>query len=399
MKLFLFTVCALFAVCAFTQNTYKEVTLAELMQKVRDKKDIVILDVRSRGEYHDTLSNNKHLNIGHIKGAINFPLQELSQRPEMIKEVEQYKDKEVYVICSHSYRSRTVSNTLTRNGFTNVNNVQGGMSEWFRNYAVLSKYKTEPLYENKVTYRNLSPEELYRMVMDKKDVQYLGIGANPRFAFDSMMISFYEHFPSVKNAAEFKLADSTAILDLAKKASGKPIVVYNLIGAAGGEIADWLSKKGISNVHYLYGNAPGLFEYLVNYRKSDLKPFFSLKNKINFYSPYSFCNNAPKDYVFVDTRHDTLFNKNTVGTKLTYKSLKNAVNFPFYKSIDEFEQKFPNKNVMYVFAPHQNYAGVAMAKQLTDRGYSIGWIVGGNERWEWYSNNVPDFKCREMLVQ
>ena len=52
----------------------------------------------------------KHLNLGHIKSAINIPIQDLQQKPEAIKQLEPYKDKEIYVICSHSYRSRAVPN-------------------------------------------------------------------------------------------------------------------------------------------------------------------------------------------------------------------------------------------------------------------------------------------------
>jgi rhodanese-related sulfurtransferase len=118
---------------------YKEITLPHLMQKVQQgQKNFVILDVRTKGEYFDTVSGARHLNLGHIKSAINIPLQDLQQKPEALKELEQYKDKEIYVICSHSYRSRTISKLLLQNNFSNIINVQGGMSEWFRNYDELN---------------------------------------------------------------------------------------------------------------------------------------------------------------------------------------------------------------------------------------------------------------------
>ena len=67
---------------------------------------MVIVDVRSKGEYYDTVSRGKQSNIGHIKGAINITLQDLQQNPDAVKQLDAYKDKDIYLICSHSYRSR-----------------------------------------------------------------------------------------------------------------------------------------------------------------------------------------------------------------------------------------------------------------------------------------------------
>src|SRR5258705_4882218 len=115
-----------FALTAGAQNTYNEITLPELMKKKHNgDNNMVIVDVRSKGEYYDTVSRGKQSNIGRIKGAINIPVQELQQNPDAVKQLDAYKDKEIYLICSHSYRSRSASNALLRNGFTHVNNVQG----------------------------------------------------------------------------------------------------------------------------------------------------------------------------------------------------------------------------------------------------------------------------------
>ncbi len=70
---FLFLLLALTAYYDLSaQNNYKEVSLPELM-KMKKSGDprMVIIDVRTRGEYGDT-SQNKAGNIGHIKGAINM---------------------------------------------------------------------------------------------------------------------------------------------------------------------------------------------------------------------------------------------------------------------------------------------------------------------------------------
>src|SRR5687767_12901705 len=82
------------------QNNYREISLPQLMRKWQGgNKDMIILDVRSPGEYGDS-SQFRHLNIGRIKGAMNISIQDLQQKPEAIKQLEAYKDKEIYVICS-----------------------------------------------------------------------------------------------------------------------------------------------------------------------------------------------------------------------------------------------------------------------------------------------------------
>src|SRR5689334_15983283 len=136
-KRLLVLLCSLFAVTliANSQVMYKEITLPELMKKKKQgDANMVIVDVRTKGEYNDTLSRGNQSNIGHIKGAINVTLQDLQQNPDAVKQLDQYKDKDIYLICSHSYRSRSASRILLNNGFTHVNNVQGGMTEWYRRY-------------------------------------------------------------------------------------------------------------------------------------------------------------------------------------------------------------------------------------------------------------------------
>jgi len=47
----------------------------------------------------------KQSDIGRIKGALHIELQELRRNPDAVKQLDAYKDKDVYLICSHSYRS------------------------------------------------------------------------------------------------------------------------------------------------------------------------------------------------------------------------------------------------------------------------------------------------------
>ena len=65
------------------------------------------------------------LNIGRLKGAVNIDVDAVAGR---LNELKPYKDKPVFIYCSHSQRSRRVSKLLSENGFQKIYNINGGMS-------------------------------------------------------------------------------------------------------------------------------------------------------------------------------------------------------------------------------------------------------------------------------
>ena len=70
----------------------------------------IIIDVRSQGEFGG----------GHIKGAINIPLGNLTQHLSRLK-----KDKPIITCCASGMRSASARNILSSNGFTKVYNGGG----------------------------------------------------------------------------------------------------------------------------------------------------------------------------------------------------------------------------------------------------------------------------------
>lgn len=81
------------------------------------KKDVLILDVRTRDEFKD----------GHIQSAKNISVETLDTR---LKEIEAYKDKTVMVYCHSGMRSSRAAGILKSNGFTDVKNMKGGIMNW-----------------------------------------------------------------------------------------------------------------------------------------------------------------------------------------------------------------------------------------------------------------------------
>lgn len=382
------------------QNNYKEVTLPELMQKKRQGgENMVIVDVRSPGEYGDS-SRGKSGNIGRIKDAINLNVQELQNDPAAVKKLDSYRDREIYLICSHSYRSRAASNILLKNGFTHVNNVRGGMTEWYRRYNEMAAYR-DLLQDQDLSYINLSPAQLLGDLQQHKNILLLGIRNKPRFWWDSATVNYYRYFPLLKNTRYFDFADSLKLLEEVQKEPGRPVVLFNMVNNGAGELAEWLKQKGVPRVAYLVGGINLFFEY-----SSDLQPpvstdeWFESQSTIRFITPRGFCNMpANKNVQVVDIRHDSLFNKVNEGVKHNFKHLSGAVNYYAGRGADSFEQAFPDKKKQYVFINAFGSDGILLAADLSARGYKISWLNGGYDRWEWFMNNDEQFGCNNSLVQ
>jgi rhodanese-related sulfurtransferase len=394
-----FTLLSLFiaAFAAQAQNTYNEISLPQLMKKYQQNaSNMVIVDVRSDGERFDSARRYQAGNIGHIKGVVHIDVQELNSNPESIKQLDAYKDKEVYLICSHSYRSRNASNILTKNGFKNVNNVQGGMTEWYRRYEDLLPYRSS--LETSVKYTNISSAQLYEMLSGNNDFLLIGVNINPVTWFDSATNKYLQYFPTFKKALFFNDRDSAKILELARKSAGKPIVLFSNYGMGGAEMAPYLVSEGITNVQFVVGGVNYFLEYLSNKNQlSRAKNLLIAKNAISFITPTYYCSQTGA--VIVDIRHDTLFNKPTHGMKNDFTHLKNAVNFPFFKTAAEFEKAYPDKKATYILVSRNGQEGIDLAEQLSKNGYTIQWMLGGIGRFDWYSTNTEGLSCAGELIR
>jgi rhodanese-related sulfurtransferase len=104
-----------------TTVEYKTIRPSEICEYIKQHKDAVLLDVRTKEEFEGT----KYPEHGTIRNAINIPIQDLESR---LDELAAYKDRELIVYCSHSKRSPRASYFLMQKGFSNVTNLEGGMS-------------------------------------------------------------------------------------------------------------------------------------------------------------------------------------------------------------------------------------------------------------------------------
>ena len=94
---------------------YKRISQDEAKNIMDNQNDYVILDVRTKDEF----------NMGHIKGAINLPNEEIGYEDLDIED----KDKIILVYCRSGHRSLQASAKLAILGYTNIYEF-GGINTW-----------------------------------------------------------------------------------------------------------------------------------------------------------------------------------------------------------------------------------------------------------------------------
>jgi len=99
-------------------SAIENITAAQVKQMIKAGQKPFLLDVRTPGEYDGPM--------GHIKGSVLIPLQELSKR---YTELEAHKNKKIIVYCHSGNRSQVAAQILQAKGF-NVINMLGGMQAW-----------------------------------------------------------------------------------------------------------------------------------------------------------------------------------------------------------------------------------------------------------------------------
>jgi rhodanese-related sulfurtransferase len=89
---------------------------AESAADLLAKRTVVVVDVRQPAEWKG----------GHIRGAVQIPLTQLSSRVHELP-----RDKTIVTVCRSGHRSALAARTLTRRGH-DVLNLRGGMIAWIK---------------------------------------------------------------------------------------------------------------------------------------------------------------------------------------------------------------------------------------------------------------------------
>ena len=93
------------------------VTQQELLSRISNGEKLLLLDVRTTGEYAE----------GYIPGALHIDHREIDHR---ISEIATYKNAPVIVYCFSGMRAAMVESSLIEAGFSKVYHLQGDWSAW-----------------------------------------------------------------------------------------------------------------------------------------------------------------------------------------------------------------------------------------------------------------------------
>ncbi|MDY0780995.1 rhodanese-like domain-containing protein [Tenacibaculum sp. IB213877] len=100
------------------QNPNVEVLTREDFKKAISKPKVQLVDVRSKGEYK----------TGHIKGAVNIDFYQPQNFRASFEKLD--KNKPVYIYCRSGNRSRSASRIISKMGFEQIYDLQGGILNW-----------------------------------------------------------------------------------------------------------------------------------------------------------------------------------------------------------------------------------------------------------------------------
>jgi rhodanese-related sulfurtransferase len=107
------------------KSCIREIPPEILLDKLKAKEDLLLIDVREHGEYE----------AGHIRGAHLVPrgILEAAADPAYsrhLPELAAARDRQVVVYCATSGRSAMACAVLQMMGFKNVVNLEGGYTRW-----------------------------------------------------------------------------------------------------------------------------------------------------------------------------------------------------------------------------------------------------------------------------
>lgn len=103
----------------FLNPQVPEIEAKDLLKKLKEEKDYVLLDVRTPEEYFRRK----------IKGSINLPVDKIGEIEKVIPD----KEKTIYVYCLSGSRSSVALNTMINLNYTNAFSLKSGLLAWRAN--------------------------------------------------------------------------------------------------------------------------------------------------------------------------------------------------------------------------------------------------------------------------
>jgi len=371
---------------------YKTVDPADLCSTLEINKGYILLDVRSPGEFADTSAFPSY-NLGHLKGARNIDVGQLGKR---LSEIQEYKNKPVFVYCSHSQRSRRAGKMLADSGFTNVFNINGGMTA-LHYLEAKEKGCLKDLVESLVDYSIISFNKLCGMM--GKDNGPMLIDVRPDSAFRHISPDAKVNaLGTLKGSVNIPLNQLPAGLD--KIPTGLDIVLIDIYGDDASKAAIILKKNGYKNVFVLI---EGIDRLLYTNKKD------ALCRDVFYHSPLAYptitvgefgeLSKANNDYLLLDVRTAEEFSNKHKDNWRNSGHLKNSVNIPVADISSRFTELDKNKEIL-IYAFGSGKEPFEAASSLQKLGFNkLKVIYGGIFNMRWTAGNVKSQSyLKDMVV-
>ncbi|TGE28850.1 oxygen-dependent tRNA uridine(34) hydroxylase TrhO [Hymenobacter metallicola] len=92
----------------------------EEFKALKDRDDVVIVDVRSDYEY----------NVGRFKNAVTLDIENFRDFPDRVERLKEFKDKKILTYCTGGVKCEKASAYLLEQGFENVYQLHGGIIKY-----------------------------------------------------------------------------------------------------------------------------------------------------------------------------------------------------------------------------------------------------------------------------
>ncbi|MCW3089886.1 MAG: rhodanese-like protein [Ferruginibacter sp.] len=360
-------------------SLYKTIFAKDLCELAEQNPGIVLLDVRSAGEYSDTSQYNS-LNMGHLKGAINMEIDTMKKNPAIL---DQFRDKTLIVYCSHSQRSRRVSKLLAENGFSNFYNLNGGMSHLNQMTTDEFPCKKEWIVSG-LGYKNVSNAEAVDMLKSEPDLVVVDI--RPELQFVSKDSAAENNIGRVRGAINIPYANLKQRLSELEKHKQKPILLYVASGDGdAARAATELASAGFTSVYHLLGGLNDLVASDENLNFLEPSLPFKIVNPVRALKLLK----NESNLAIYDTRPASEFENRD---KLSWKNLgniRNAINVA-EKDFEHYSLPTDKALPILVYGRGEAYQFAGM---LAKKGYKKVYLMNGLYDFFWSSYNVEE--CRD----
>lgn len=320
---------------------FKVITPEEVYEIIKNKKDYIILDVRTQGEY----------DAGHIEGAILIPILELEERLNELP-----KDKPIIVYCNSGVRSNAAAKMLTDKGFRNIYDM-GGISDWQeKGFPVV----VEEIAEDDLDVKYITVDEAYKIYLN--DEKYLFIDVRSEGEYES------GHIEGAINIPVSEIANS-----LDEVPTDKPIIVYCNGSSChrSSRAAEVLMENGFKEVYVISGK--GIIEWEEKGYPVEIEESSAIGSVISVDDAYEIFKSGI-DHLFLDVRLEDEYRNGHV---------EGALNIPV-EELDSRLEELPKdlKIIAYCCGPDCGRSGSAIEILIENGFTNLNEMIEGFPEWE-----------------